>query len=140
MKAITICNPYPELILLGEKPIENRDRYWSYRGPILIHSGKSRAWMDDDDERRYPNLSWGAIVGSMDLAECLELDSPKPWPTEYAHLRDHEHANGPYCLMVQNVRRFATPVPCRGALGIWVVPPEVQSLVQAQLAHLPEAR
>lgn len=134
MKAITICNPYPELILLGEKPIENRDQpspWDSYRGPFLIHAGKSRSWMGADDWKRYPNLSWGAIVGSADLVARLHIDSA--WPAEFAHLKDHEHANGPHCLIVQNVKRLPKPVPCRGALGIWTVPTDVEALVREQL-------
>ena len=139
-RAITICNPYPELILLGEKQIENRDRYWSFRGPLLLHAGKSRAWMDDDDDERYPDLSWGAIVGSMVVATCLELETPKEWPREYAHLRSYEHANGPYCLILGDVKRFRQPVPCRGALGIWIVPPDVQPLVDEQITGVSQCR
>lgn len=134
MKAITVCNPYPELILRLEKPIENRDRYWAYRGPLLLHAGKSHSWMGDGDYRRYPNLSWGAIVGSMNVVACLPIDDQEPWRRAgFEHLYDHEHANGPHCLIVQNVKRFAKPVPCRGALGIWVVPDDVQPLVMEQL-------
>lgn len=116
-KAITICNPYPELILRLEKPIENRERHWSYRGPVLIHAGKSRSWMGDDDWKRYPNLSWGALVGSMNIDACLDIDDD--WPARFAHLKDHEHANGQFCLMVAEVHRFVTPVPCNGSLGLW---------------------
>ena len=37
MKAITICQPYAELILLGEKRVENRVWRPGYLGPLLIH-------------------------------------------------------------------------------------------------------
>lgn len=142
MKAITVCNPYPELILRLEKPIENRNQHWSYRGPILLHAGKSRSWMDADDYRVYPNLSWGAIVGSMNIVACLELESPKPWPAEYAHLRDHEHANGDWCLILSDVRRFLKPIECNGALGLWDITKHPDSdrivpLVREQLAAAP---
>ena len=45
MKALTICQPYPHLIMLGEKPVENRTWATSYRGPLAIHAGKSRQWL-----------------------------------------------------------------------------------------------
>ena len=44
MKVITICQPYAELILLGEKRVENRTWPTNYRGTIGIHAGKSKAW------------------------------------------------------------------------------------------------
>lgn len=131
MKALTICQPYPELILLGEKPIENREWVTSHRGQLLIHAGKSKAWMTDDDYRRYPNLVYGAIVGRCDLVACLELDAA--WPTEYQHLKDHEHANGPFCLVLENIKRFARPIPAQGALGLWRVPIAIQPMVREQL-------
>lgn len=145
MNVITICNPYPELILLGEKPIENRTQRWNYRGELLIHAGKSRDWMTDDAYRRFPNLVYGAIVGSCRLGACL----PKPdadagsfafneamsqwFRAGYIHLLEHEHANGPWCLILENVKRFARPIPARGALGLWQVPADVQPLVREQL-------
>lgn len=132
MNVITICNPYPELILLGEKPIENRPHRWNYRGQLFIHAGKSRSWMTDDDQRRYPNLPFGAIVGVCNLVECLEM-SAHTWPSQYQHLKDHEHANGPWCLILADVRRFKQPVPARGALGLWRVPADLQPAVLDQL-------
>lgn len=53
MKALTICQPYAELIARGDKPIENRTWPTHYRGPLLIHAGKSRAWLDGDEDRVY---------------------------------------------------------------------------------------
>ena len=47
MKALTICQPYAEMIANHEKPIENRTWPTSYRGPLAIHAGKSRAWLPD---------------------------------------------------------------------------------------------
>lgn len=137
-KAITICNPYPELILLGEKPIENREWATRYRGELFIHAGKSRDWMTTDAARRFPNLVYGAIVGTVDMIECLEMPSAvmgtgADWPDAFRHLQDHEHANGPWCHIYANPRRLAKPVPCRGALGFWTLPPDVEHQVRAQL-------
>lgn len=115
MKALTICNPYPEMILLGEKPIENRNWPTRYRGPLLIHAGKSRAWLGDYDERIY-NLTFGAIVGICTLADCVKLaDLP-------AHLVGHEHASGPWCWLLEDIERFEMPIPCNGAQGLWEYP------------------
>ena len=41
MKALTIKQPWATLIALGEKKIETRSWSTKYRGPLLIHAGKS---------------------------------------------------------------------------------------------------
>jgi hypothetical protein len=115
MKALTICNPYPEMILLGEKPMENRTWPTSYRGPLLIHAGLSRAWLDDYDERKY-NLTFGALVGQCTLVDCVRLSNLP------AHLVGHLHANGPYCWLLEDIERFSTPIPWKGAQGLWDCP------------------
>lgn len=121
MKALTICQPYAELIARGDKPIENRTWPTSYRGPLAIHAGKSRAWLDEEaalyaiDVRAIP---FGAIVAVADLVACLRLDLQ--WPNRWEPLREHEHANGPFCWILENVRRV-NPVPFRGAQGLFDV-------------------
>lgn len=118
-KALTICQPYAELILRGEKLIENRTWWSSYRGPLLIHAGKSRAWMGEGDEERYPNMSFGAIVGRVTMVDCVRVEKLPPT------LRDNPHANGPWCFVFTNVERFTVDIlPCRGAQGIWDVDSE----------------
>lgn len=135
--ALTICNPYPEMILNGEKPIENRNWMTSYRGPLFIHAGMSKLWMAPGYQQRFQNLTYGAIVGIVTLADCLEITA-YTWPSEFQHLKTHEHANGRFCWMLTNVKRFAKPVPCAGALGLWNVrqhkqAPRIVPLVVEQL-------
>lgn len=115
-KALTICQPYAELIVRGDKPIENRTWSTNYRGPLLIHAGKSRDWLDDEDEHLMPGMAFGAIVGRVTLVDCVRVQRLPP------HLRDHEHANGPWCWVLTDIERFAVPIPCRGAQGLWDYP------------------
>ena len=121
-KALTICQPYAELIARGEKVVENRTWPTAYRGPLAIHAGKSRAWLDASDEEKYRNMAFVAIVATADLVACLPRlypADPYNWPDRWRHLADHAHANGPWCFVLENVRRLAAPVPCRGMLGLW---------------------
>jgi hypothetical protein len=130
MKALTICQPYPHLIVIGEKPIENRTWSTPHRGALAIHAGKSRVWLDDGDAERYPSMVFGAIVAVADLVAVLSLHSELAWPDTYAHLRDHTHANGPYCWVLENVRPLTRPIACPGALGLWTVPIEIERRIQ----------
>lgn len=122
MTALTICQPYADLIANGSKLIENRTWPTSYRGRLAIHAGKSRAWlMDDEDPAAFV---FGAIVAVATLADCLELRSAS-WPSKYQHLKQHEHCGGPWCWILEDVRRVATPIPFRGAQGLWQFPGEI---------------
>src|SRR2546425_12676597 len=114
MKALTVMQPYAELIARGDKLIENRTWPTSYRGPLLIHAGKSREWMNDEDEYWMPNMAFGAAVATVRLVACLLLDNAW-WPAEYVHLKASEHANGPWCWILEDVKRLPQPIPMRGA-------------------------
>ena len=41
--------------------------------------------------------------------------------------------SGPCGLVLASPRALKTPVPCKGALGLWNVPPEVERLVRRRL-------
>lgn len=114
MKALTIHQPYAELIARGEKRIENRTWPTQYQGPLAIHAGKSLAWLDDPaDAGRYV---FGAVVAVVDLIDCRRIeDLTGAW-------REHAHAHGPWCWMFGIRVRRITPVPYRGAQGLWDIP------------------
>lgn len=128
MKALTICQPYAHLIVNGDKLVENRDWPTRYRGRLLIHAGKSREWLDDGEEQEYAEagapLVFGAVVGEAQLADVLhiariewgEYDAKYPW------LREHGHTHGPWCWVLQDVRRYDRPMPWKGAQGLWDFP------------------
>lgn len=123
MKAITICQPYAHLICItGDKLIENRTWPTSYRGELIIHAGKNRTWLMPGESSE--GMAFGAIVGVVDLFDCVRLDSPAahrlhPW------MKHHEHAEGPYCMLLGNRRYLANPIPYKGAQGLWVPDPHI---------------
>lgn len=116
MKALTICQPYAHLIAVGAKRVENRTWETSYRGPLVIHAGKSRAWMDPEDEdERY---HFGAIVAVVDLVDCV-----RHYNLSHEQQLD-DHTFGPWCWMLDAVTPVR-PLPYRGAQGLWEVPSSV---------------
>lgn len=113
MNALTICQPYADMIATGEKAIENRTWATDYRGPLAIHAGKSRAWLDDGDEAERPEMAFGAVIAICRLRGCVRLED---LPLD---LRGDMHANGPWCWLLEDVLRLPEPVPARGAQGLW---------------------
>lgn len=139
MKALTICVPYCSLILLPasnphHKRVENRSWPTDYRGPLLIHSGKSKQWMGtyNDDVEAYLPVHFGKIVGVVDVIDSLAcfdvehlLQTPHlirkhPWLLSHQH-----HLSGPYCHVYANVRRFVEPIEYRGSQAFFHVPDSV---------------
>lgn len=132
MKALTICQPYAELIACGEKRVENRTWRTSYRGKLAIHAGKSRQWLNlrkDDHgneiDREYGifvcTMDFGAVVAVADLIECLPADCilDGMYDERFPWLRSHEHVNGPWCWVLNNVKRLEPGIRCNGAQGLW---------------------
>jgi len=118
MKALTICQPYAHLILIGEKPVENRTWSSGYCGPLLIHAGKSRAWLDEGDEDNY-DLVFGAILGQVHMLGSMR---PEQYIQRHPEHADNDHVNGPHCFVLTDPVAFETPIPWRGQQGFFNVP------------------
>lgn len=129
MKALTICQPYAHLIAIGDKVIENRTWPTRYRGWLAIHAGKSKDWLDPDNETN-PDLVFGAIVAVARMVDCRRLEQLSP------ELKSHKHANGPWCWVFDKVLRLPTPVPCKGAQGLWQPDDATMAAMTAQKQQL----
>lgn len=74
MRALTICQPYAHLIVVaGQKLVENREWSTPYRGPLVIHAGKSLSSMRG--EKPTPDMAFGAAIGMVDMVDCLHIDA-----------------------------------------------------------------
>jgi hypothetical protein len=137
MKALTICNPYPYLILLPtsdprHKRVENRTWPTNYRGTMYLHAGKSRQWLDlSDDGTRDEGydipldaMPFGAVVATMDLVDCVRIERIRKgeYDGKYPWLREHIHASGPWCWVLDNIKPVG-PHSWRGAQGLFDIDP-----------------
>lgn len=132
MKAITICQPYAELIVRGQKRVENRSWRTHYRGWLAIHAGKSREWLrlgpngvrDLNYDLHVQNLAFGAVVGVARLVDCLAIEAIDrgDHDRQYPWLRDHVHTEGPWCWVLSDVRRLDQRLPWKGKQGFFEVP------------------
>lgn len=142
MRALTVRQPWAWAIVHGGKDVENRSRNvaGSYRGPVAIHAGLTEdvAAYDDDMIREAlgrvedswvleEQLAVGAVLGVVDLVEVHE---PTEWCSWWGQSDAGVH------LTLANPRPLARPVPCRGALGLWTLPPGVRDVVLEQLITL----
>jgi len=90
VKTLSIRQPYAWLIVNGLKDIENRSWPTEYRGPVLVHAGKTRMTRDDWQFWREnfeefgevlfteETIQYGGIVGAMNIVDCVTR-SDSPW-------------------------------------------------------------
>jgi len=142
VKAITICQPYAHLIMEGRKTCENRTWPTNYRGPIYIHAGKSRSWLDIwsnggedfDHESRIPirSMDFGAVIAIAELVACIHIESKllPEWRARMTEEQQH-HVNGPWCWILSGVVPVG-PWPWRGAQGLFEINPDALSKVATE--------
>jgi len=140
MKALTICQPYASLIMgwkgmLEEirKRVENRVWRCHHSGPLLIHAGKSRKFLSSWAGPVPAEMPFGAILGIADVVDCIPYTPESRMPhhgrrfsessrQKYPWLFNHMHLSGPYCIILENPVRYATPIPYTGRQGLFNVP------------------
>ena len=135
MRALTICQPYAHLIAIGEKRVENRRWRTSYRGPLVIHAGKSHSWLSGGDSERYPDMVFGGIIAIADLAACWHIEDicDRQPPPPFAWVAHHAHTEGPWCWVLPTAEWLDVPLMCSGARGLWIPTPEQVEMLQSQL-------
>jgi hypothetical protein len=122
-RAISIRDPWISAVLYAGKRVENRTWPTKYRGPIYLHSSKSIAPPASQFECEQkcavlgitlPPIVRGALVATADLVDCVQSVAPgqEVWADASA-----------WHFVLANVCRLDTPIPMRGALGIWRVDP-----------------
>ncbi|MBQ8659385.1 MAG: ASCH domain-containing protein [Bacilli bacterium] len=122
MKALTVKQPWAQLIVDGYKKYEFRGWKTKYRGKILIHAGMS---LEKDMMLRFKDYNLdcmlGAIIGEAELVDCILVDSKfneelrNADPIVYGRSNHTET----YAWKLENVIKYDAPIFCKGQLGLW---------------------
>lgn len=111
LRALSIKQPFAELIVRGVKDVENRAWATSHRGRLLIHASKA---VSGSDMRRHgfgnDALPTGAFVGVVDLVDCTDKCGSR-W-----------HLSGQQGWYLADPRRLSRPVRFTGNVGLLKVP------------------
>jgi hypothetical protein len=132
LRALSIRQPWADLILWGVKDVENRTWGTSFRGTLLIHAGTKVEWEAVARLRRRLGIvlpaeyrpATGAVLGTVELVDCV---------TSHAS----PFFSGPFGFTLRAPVRFPEAVLYPGRLGIFPVPREVLDQVAAVAAVLP---
>lgn len=147
---LSILQPWASLVAIKEKVLETRTWGPAFRGWLAIHASKKRV----EPVNRAPfvaalaahglelaTLPVGAVVAVALLqgvyraeAALRDLRSPNllgSFPRFEEAFGDY--SAGRYAWGLTNVHRLREPLPCRGALGLWPVPPDLEQRILERL-------
>ena len=142
--AITLWQPWGTLIADEQKRFETRGWSTQYRGPLLIHAGArsdnqfaGELWLAGQMATDPVDMPKGAVVAVANLTAVHRTTSA----LLREQLTDDERrvgdfSPGRYAWELENVRRLASPVKCKGALSLWVPDQSVLDAVVAQVGAL----
>lgn len=150
MKAITVKQPWAWPIALGAKTVENRTLPHPWRSAvgerIAVHAGKGWDTSAVHDQRLIEAAKaaghlfaveeldpacyeYGVVLATVRLTDVHRGDRP-------CRCRGHNDwaEPGAWHLVLRDVTRLRTPVPCRGYQGLWTLPADVERDVLAATA------
>ncbi|TGJ99909.1 hypothetical protein EHO57_14215 [Leptospira langatensis] len=137
---LSVKEPWTTLVAMGVKPIENRSRYFGFRGPVLLHSSLSVDWeaMENPEyeelirvyrennhlakvlmlrhSRGHNSKLWNAPLQAITAVTIIK-DCRRP--EEMLDSLDPWYAQGQNALFVEHSRPLSKPIPVKGNLGIW---------------------
>jgi hypothetical protein len=121
-RALTVKQPHAWAIAAGLKDVENRSwRFWLPLGTTIgIHAGVK----DDPNGLTVPvpvpdALSRGALIGLVDVIACT-TDSGSRWAIP-----------GQFHWVLANARLLDEPIPMRGHMHLFRVPPSTLARIRA---------
>ena len=156
MKAMSLRDPWGTLWAYDEKKCETRGRYTHHRGPLAIHIARTFADEElacalsepfksclarhnfhvvEDWQGVSHNLPLGKIVAVTSIIDCVRSED---FPAKYPDLDTPQErafgdfSRGRYIWIRGPVILMPYPVPCRGSLGLWDIPLDVDARIAMQ--------
>ncbi len=121
MKALSLKQPWAELILQGRKKIETRKWRTKFRGTFLIHASRQ---VDKKSmiEFGFDDLPTGCIVGRATIIDIKEYSTKQDLDADVEQhlLRLEQFGKKRFGFLLQDVQRV-TPKPMKGKLNFFEV-------------------
>ena len=117
--ALSIRQPWAELIVTGKKTIEIRSWSTEYRGLLWIHTGL-RGTPELERRLGLKDLFMGGYVGSAVLDGVIHLDRNRweQWSPRHLCSRD-SYRPGLYGWVLSSARKFYQPIEGPGQLSLF---------------------
>ncbi len=124
--ALSIRQPWAELIMQGRKTLEIRSWQADYRGPLWIHAGLH---VDEALDRRFGlhDLFRGGLIGMVELNAIEPVDEIGWEAWRDRHLDFGRFQPGLFAWVFSDPRRLPSPVRTPGRTGLYPLDPELRS-------------
>jgi hypothetical protein len=116
MKALSLKQPFAELVVSGKKTVELRKWNTKFRGDFLIHASKNP---DKKAMKKFgfDELPLGFIIGKSKLIDVKKYLSKEECAQDKdKHLADFSW--GSFGFVLENPKRIK-PIPAKGKLNFW---------------------
>ena len=119
MKALSLKQPWVELILLGKKTIELRKWNTNFRGEFYIHASGN---IDEEQIKKFNlnNLPRQSIVGKANLVDVKIYNNEKEFLQDSNKHLASNMKFGKYGFILSNVKRIE-PIKYKGQLRFFEV-------------------
>jgi hypothetical protein len=135
--ALSVQQPWAELLVSGRKSIEIRSWATDYRGRLWLHaSSKSSPELERHFGLKDPFKA--GFVGSIQLSAVVPMTSDRWVQWRSNHLDEGQYEHGMLAWIMESPHRLVTPVRGRGRLRLFEPSPEeirLLRLAEPQLAR-----
>jgi hypothetical protein len=118
-RALSVRQPWANLIASGEKSIEVRSWQVDFRGPLVICAG---ATIDDQAAIIHDNIT--PLGVTICLVELKDIRPLRKDDASAAMFEPGDDIAGLFAWVLSNPRRLAS-IPVRGQLGLFGVPSDI---------------
>jgi tetratricopeptide (TPR) repeat protein len=126
---LAVRQPWAWALVTGAKDIENRSWKTQHRGTVVILASAAKILVKAINKGAHPpppiSFQYGALIGVVDLLDVSPLSE---------ELETNPWASGPYCWRMGNARCFAEPIPAKGQLNLYTLPPDLATRATAAIA------
>lgn len=123
MKALSIRQPWADLIIQGKKTLELRNWTVTHRGPLAIHASQT---VDDAACRLHGidprHVSAGVLIGIVNLDATIPLDADAFAASTAEHLSTAAFKAPLFGWRLSDPQAFEQPIPYTGRMGLFNVP------------------
>jgi hypothetical protein len=137
--ALSIRQPWVDLILRGDKTIEVRPWRVRHRGAVLIHVSRTIDWKTAElfgyDD--ISNLPRGGLVGITQILDVFEFTRESWLEMMPRHLVVHPPVGEPvYGVVLGGAIALSHRIPCRGKTLLFPIPRAIEARTKRELAAL----
>jgi hypothetical protein len=129
MKAISVRQPWADLIIDGRKSIHLRSQKINYRGKLAIHASQA---IEEEACKLFDKdpdlLTVGAIIGTVRLVDVSAVDKALYQDMLEDHLGQGNYRDGLFAWKLEHAVALPEAIPYRGRQGVFTVPDDLETM------------